>query len=113
MNRPFCGPCNAWKVQQPLGVFRVNAPSAAAAVISGQPDLMLVPGGPADKATVTLYGCPQCGTAAGVDVAIACSQGTGEGAWSASATVSYPAAAVAEFERIRQACEEQGLVLKK
>jgi hypothetical protein len=113
VKRPFCGTCNAWKVPQPLGAFRLDAPTAVAAVAAGQPARMLVPGGPNDRVVVTLHACPKCGTSAGADVTVLGTQGTGEGAWSSTATLSYPADAVAEFERIRYACEEQRLVFEK
>jgi hypothetical protein len=113
IKKPFCAGCNVWKTKRSLGKFRLDAPRAVQAVAAGQPAAMVAPATTNDQVTVAVYSCPKCGDANGVEVQVSGTQGTGESAVTMTVCVSYPGAAVADFEKIRQECERMGLEIKK
>ena len=108
IKRPFCAACNAWKEKKQLGVFKIDGPRAVEAVTAGQPAAMVAPATIDDRVTVSLYRCPRCGDAGGIEAEVAATRGKGEGAVTMTALMSYPAAAAADFEVARRTCEERG-----
>lgn len=108
IKRPFCAACNVWKEKKPLGVFKVDGPRAVEAVTTGHPTALVAPATVDDRVTVSLYHCPRCGDAGGIEVQVSSTRGIGEGAVTSTAIVSYPAEAAADFEAARRACEERG-----
>jgi hypothetical protein len=112
IKRPFCAACNTWKEKKPLGVFRIDGPRAVEAIATGQPAALAAPATADDKVTVSLFHCPRCGDAGGIEAEVSATRGKGEGAVTTTAIVSYPAEAAADFEAARRACEERGYLTK-
>lgn len=108
VKKPFCATCNAWKEKKQLGAFKIDGPQAVAAISTGQPLAMVAPATADDKVTVSLFRCPHCGDAGGFEAEVSATRGKGEGAATMTALVSYPTAAVADFEEARRTCEERG-----
>ena len=112
LSRPFCAGCNAWKTQTPLGTFRIDGARALQAVAAGQPAAMVGPAAGDERVTVAVYRCPQCGPAGGIEAQVTCVRGSGEQATSMTLCMSYPGAALADFEEVARSCREQGLEVK-
>lgn len=112
VSRPFCAGCNEWKEKRPLGTFRIDAPRAVQAVAAGRPSAMVTPADADDRVAVSVYSCPGCGSAGGVEVEVAGTRGKGEGAVTMTVCMSYPGEAVADFEAARARCLQQGLETK-
>jgi MFS family permease len=108
VKKPFCAACNAWKEKKQLGLFKIDGPRAVEAITTGRPAAMVAPATVDDKVTVSLFRCPRCGDAGGIEAEVSATRGKGEGAVTMTALMSYPAAASADFEEARRTCEERG-----
>jgi hypothetical protein len=112
VKRPFCAECNVWKEKKQLGAFKIDGPRAVSAITNGQPLEMVAPATADDRVVISLYRCPRCGDAAGLEADVSATRGKGEGAATMTAIVTYPAAAAADFETARRTCEERGYLTK-
>jgi hypothetical protein len=108
VKRPFCAECNVWKEKKQLGAFKIDGPQAVSAITNGQPLEMVATATADDRVVISLYRCPRCGDAAGLEADVSATRGKGEGAATMTAIVTYPAAAAADFEQARRTCEERG-----